>query len=109
MSTETPRSASPPGARARAELAGSRFADVRWVGSTGSTNTDAMALARDGEPEGIVLVADHQAAGRGRLGRTWQAPPGASLLVSVLLRLMPGWLFDRLAARAPRKPRDVAV
>jgi BirA family biotin operon repressor/biotin-[acetyl-CoA-carboxylase] ligase len=59
---------------------------VRWVESTGSTNSDAMALARDGETEGIVLVADHQAAGRGRLGRTWQAPPGASLLVSVLLR-----------------------
>lgn len=75
-----------PGDRARAELAGSRFADVRWVAATGSTNADAMALARDGAPEGIVLVADHQTAGRGRLGRTWQAPAGSSLLVSVLLR-----------------------
>jgi BirA family transcriptional regulator, biotin operon repressor / biotin---[acetyl-CoA-carboxylase] ligase len=45
-----------------------------------------MDLARDGAAEGIVLVADHQSAGRGRLGRTWQAPPGSSLLVSVLLR-----------------------
>lgn len=60
--------------------------DVRWVAETGSTNTDAMALARDGAPEGVVVVADHQTAGRGRLGRTWEAPPGASLLVSVLLR-----------------------
>ena len=33
-----------------------------------------------------MAVADHQTAGRGRLGRTWEAPPGASLLMSVLLR-----------------------
>lgn len=79
---DTPR----PGHRAKLALAGSRFADVRWAASTGSTNSDALGLARDGEPEGIVLVADHQTAGRGRLGRTWEAPPGASLLVSVLLR-----------------------
>jgi BirA family transcriptional regulator, biotin operon repressor / biotin---[acetyl-CoA-carboxylase] ligase len=43
-------------------------------------------LARRGAAEGVVLVADHQTAGRGRLGRTWQAPIGASLLFSVLLR-----------------------
>lgn len=78
-----------PGGRARSALssgAGARFADVRWVAETGSTNADAMALAREGEPEGLVLVADHQTAGRGRAGRTWTAPAGASLLVSVLLR-----------------------
>ena len=62
------------------------FADVRRVASTGSTNTDLVRLARDGAPEGVVLVADHQTAGRGRLGRTWQAPPGSSLLASVLCR-----------------------
>lgn len=72
--------------RARAELAGTRFDDVRWVATTGSTNADVMALARDGEPEGVVVVADHQRAGRGRMARTWVAPPGGSLLVSVLLR-----------------------
>ena len=78
-----------PGGRARSALAegrGRRFADVRWVAETGSTNADAMELAHQGEPEGIVLVADHQTAGRGRAGRTWTAPPGAGLLVSVLLR-----------------------
>lgn len=63
-----------------------RFSDVRWLESTGSTNADVLALAREGEPEGIVLVADHQTAGRGRAGRTWTAPPGASLLCTVLLR-----------------------
>ena len=75
-----------PGERARSALAGTRFADVRWVAETGSTNSDALDLARDGAPEGIVLVADHQTAGRGRQGRTWEAPPEASLLVSILLR-----------------------
>lgn len=64
----------------------SRFADVRRVEQTGSTNADVMALARDGAPEGVVLVADHQTAGRGRAGRSWTAPPGASLLCTVLLR-----------------------
>lgn len=73
-------------ARAREALVGTRFADVRWVASTGSTNADAMALARDGAPEGIVVVADHQTAGRGRQARTWVAPPRGSLLLSVLLR-----------------------
>ena len=57
-----------------------------WVAETGSTNTDLMDAARTGEPEGAVLVADHQTAGRGRLDRRWEAPPNASLLVSVLLR-----------------------
>lgn len=68
------------------ELAGTRFADLRWVERTGSTNADLLELARAGAPEGIVLVADHQTAGRGRAGRRWVAPPGSSLLVSVLLR-----------------------
>ncbi len=74
------------GDRAREALAGGRFADVRWVATTGSTNSDALTLARDGAPEGIVVVADHQTAGRGRRARSWVAPPGASLLLSVLLR-----------------------
>jgi BirA family transcriptional regulator, biotin operon repressor / biotin---[acetyl-CoA-carboxylase] ligase len=68
------------------EIVGTRFRDVRWVAETGSTNSDLLALARDGAPEGTVLVADHQSEGRGRQGRSWVAPPGSSLLVSVLLR-----------------------
>lgn len=43
-------------------------------------------MARAGAPDGLVVVADHQTAGRGRRGRSWLAPPGSSLLVSVLLR-----------------------
>ena len=51
-----------------------------------STNRYLLDEARAGAPEGLVAVADHQTAGRGRLGRRWEAPPGANLLVSVLLR-----------------------
>lgn len=78
--------AAPLGDRARESLAGTRFADVRWVVETASTNADVLALARAGEPEGIVCVAEHQTNGRGRLGRVWEAPAGASLLCSILLR-----------------------
>lgn len=75
------------GDRARSELAGTRFDDVRWVAETGSTNADLLALAaQDPGLDGVVLVADHQTAGRGRLGRTWEAPPGAGLLCSTLVR-----------------------
>ena len=56
------------------------------VASTGSTNADLAAAARDGAPGGTVLVADHQSSGRGRLGRTWTAPPGSGVAISVLLR-----------------------
>ena len=63
-----------------------RFGDVRWVEETDSTNTRLLEDARAGVPEGRVLVADHQTAGRGRLGRRWEAPSGSALLVSVLLR-----------------------
>lgn len=74
------------GATARLALSDTRFGDVRWVAETGSTNQDVMELARHGEPEGIVIVADHQTAGRGRRGRTWEAPDGAALMATVLLR-----------------------
>jgi BirA family biotin operon repressor/biotin-[acetyl-CoA-carboxylase] ligase len=74
------------GDRARSALVGCRFCDVRWVDETGSTNRDLLDLAAGGAPEGVVLVADHQTAGRGRLDRAWQAPPGSSLLMSVLFR-----------------------
>jgi BirA family transcriptional regulator, biotin operon repressor / biotin---[acetyl-CoA-carboxylase] ligase len=73
--------------RTRAHLAAStRFVDIREFTSIGSTNTYLLEEGRAGAPEGTVAVAGHQSAGRGRLGRTWVAPPGASLLVSILLR-----------------------
>jgi BirA family biotin operon repressor/biotin-[acetyl-CoA-carboxylase] ligase len=65
---------------------------ARYVERTGSTNADLLAEAERGAPSWSVLVAGHQHEGRGRLGRAWVAPPGTSLLVSVLLRpdLSPG-------------------
>ncbi|MGH8828605.1 MAG: biotin--[acetyl-CoA-carboxylase] ligase [Jiangellaceae bacterium] len=60
--------------------------DIRRVDETGSTNADLAAAARAGAAEGLVIVADHQAAGRGRLGRVWETPPGQALTVSFLLR-----------------------
>jgi BirA family transcriptional regulator, biotin operon repressor / biotin---[acetyl-CoA-carboxylase] ligase len=74
------------GDHARNVLGGTRFADVRWVESTGSTNADLLAAAAEGEADGVVLVAEEQTAGRGRLDRTWDAPSGSSLLCSVLVR-----------------------
>ena len=56
------------------------------VAEIGSTNAELVAAAAAGEPEGVVLVAEHQVAGRGRLDRVWTSPPRAGLTVSVLLR-----------------------
>ncbi|WP_345713276.1 biotin--[acetyl-CoA-carboxylase] ligase, partial [Kineococcus glutinatus] len=70
--------------RALVEEGGWRSVEV--VARTGSTNADLLARARAGEAAGAVLVAEHQSAGRGRMGRTWVSPPRSGLAVSVLLR-----------------------
>ncbi len=62
---------------------------VRVVDETGSTNADLLAAATAGAPDRTVLAARHQTAGRGRLDRTWVAPPGANLLVSLLFTDVP--------------------
>ena len=51
-----------------------------------TTMARAAELASTGAPEGATVVAEEQTEGRGRLGRAWVAPPGSSLLVSVVLR-----------------------
>jgi BirA family biotin operon repressor/biotin-[acetyl-CoA-carboxylase] ligase len=56
------------------------------VPEIGSTNAALAAAAADDAPEGSVLVAEHQIAGRGRLDRVWTSPPRAGLTVSFLLR-----------------------
>jgi BirA family transcriptional regulator, biotin operon repressor / biotin---[acetyl-CoA-carboxylase] ligase len=65
---------------------GGLWRDLEVVESTGSTNADLLARALAGEPEGAVLAAEEQRAGRGRMGRTWTSPPRAALTVSVLLK-----------------------
>jgi BirA family biotin operon repressor/biotin-[acetyl-CoA-carboxylase] ligase len=66
---------------------GGLWRSLEVVDEVGSTNAELVARARDGEhPEGAVLVAEHQASGRGRLDRVWTSPPRAGLTVSFLLR-----------------------
>jgi BirA family biotin operon repressor/biotin-[acetyl-CoA-carboxylase] ligase len=76
------------GARVRAEVPGGLWTAIDVLASTGSTNADLLARATSAPdaPEGQVLVAEEQTAGRGRLGRTWTSVPGAALTFSVLLR-----------------------
>jgi BirA family transcriptional regulator, biotin operon repressor / biotin---[acetyl-CoA-carboxylase] ligase len=59
---------------------------VDLVAETGSTNADLAARARQGEAPGTVLITDYQSAGRGRQGRTWTAPPGSGIAMSILVR-----------------------
>ena len=54
--------------------------------ATTSTNDRARALAAAGAPHGTLVTAGEQTAGRGRQGRTWSAPPGRALLMSLVLR-----------------------
>jgi BirA family biotin operon repressor/biotin-[acetyl-CoA-carboxylase] ligase len=64
-------------------VVGELWTSVEVVETTGSTNTDLLAR---GGPEGQVLVAEEQTAGRGRMGRSWVSQPGEALTFSVLLR-----------------------
>jgi BirA family biotin operon repressor/biotin-[acetyl-CoA-carboxylase] ligase len=59
---------------------------VDLVPETGSTNADLAARARQGETPGTLLITDYQSAGRGRQGRTWTAPPGSGVAMSILVR-----------------------
>ena len=62
------------------------FTPLEVVASVPTTMARAAELASSGVPEGATVVAEEQTEGRGRLGRAWVAPPGSSLLVSVVLR-----------------------
>lgn len=99
---------------------------VEIVQEVASTNALVAERARAGEPEGLVVVAEHQTAGRGRLDRAWEASPGTALTFSALLRpdlpvaawtwipLLTGFaLHAALADRIPdvmlKWPNDVLV
>lgn len=102
--------------------------ELHVLQQVGSTNDVVVDAARDGEPEGLIVVAEEQTGGRGRLGRVWDSPPRAGLTLSVLLRprVRParrGWLpllvataladmlteHCRLDAVALKWPNDVLV
>jgi BirA family transcriptional regulator, biotin operon repressor / biotin---[acetyl-CoA-carboxylase] ligase len=59
---------------------------VEVVEEAASTNALVTDRARSGAPEGLVVVAEHQTAGRGRLDRTWETPARSALTFSMLLR-----------------------
>jgi len=76
---------------------GSRWITLEVVSAVESTNAAGLAAARDGATQGLVLVAEEQTRGRGRLDRSWVSPRGAGLTLSLLLRPTPpvstwGWL-----------------
>lgn len=66
---------------------------VYYFAQLGSTNTWLKEQAAAGAPAGALAVTEFQTAGKGRLGRRWEAPAGACLLFSVLLR--PSWALER--------------
>jgi len=66
--------------------AGSLWREVEVVEESPSTNAAVAERARDGAAPGLVLVAEHQTSGRGRLDRVWVTPPRAAVTLSFLLR-----------------------
>jgi BirA family transcriptional regulator, biotin operon repressor / biotin---[acetyl-CoA-carboxylase] ligase len=70
-------------ARPRLGLCG---AHVHYSQSIGSSNDIALRFAESGAPEGTVVIAGAQTAGRGRRGHDWFSPPGAGLYVSIVFR-----------------------
>lgn len=100
--------------RVLADLTADGFwSDIRLVASTGSTNADVLAQAARGAPEGLVIAAEEQTAGRGRQGRNWISRPGAALMFSALLapREVPqaarGWVPLLAGVATARALRDV--
>lgn len=59
---------------------------IEHFSQVASTNDIAIERGKTGAAEGTLIIADHQTAGRGRYGRSWSAPPGKCLLVSVVFR-----------------------
>ncbi len=103
---QTPGQAAGPGRRlldadalrAAVVQPGGLWRELAVTGVTGSTNADLLARAAAGAPEGVVLAAEEQRAGRGRMGRAWVSPPRSALTFSFLLRpetvppALLGWL-----------------
>jgi BirA family transcriptional regulator, biotin operon repressor / biotin---[acetyl-CoA-carboxylase] ligase len=74
-------------ARITRRLSSRRFGRrIYYYPETDSTNRVAVELIRRGEPDGCLVVADFQTAGRGRLDRVWNSPPGKDLLFTLILR-----------------------
>lgn len=91
---DSPNPVSPLSATSVAEAltaAGLELPPVTVLDVTDSTNDEALARAASGAAQWSTVVADQQRAGRGRLGRMWQTPPGNALLLSTVLRPPGTW------------------
>lgn len=80
---------------------------IAVVPKTASTNQDLRTLAKEGVPEGTVLFAEEQSAGRGRLGRSFFSPKGSGLYFSILLRPQKGDAVKLTAAAGVAVARAV--
>jgi len=65
------------------QLVGSR---IIWLDEADSTNLQACRLGDEGADDGLVVIADRQSSGKGRMGRQWESPGGVNLYASILLR-----------------------
>ncbi|MCH8217591.1 MAG: hypothetical protein IH892_12580 [Planctomycetes bacterium] len=95
----------------RTSFAANRIgARVEFVETTSSTNDLARSRSKDPDTDGLVVLTDYQSAGRGRLGRSWHSPRGASLLCSVVLREeSPDWHGGQLALLAGIAAHDAVM
>ena len=82
-----------------------------WLPTVNSTNTYAAMLAKQGAPHGTVVLADHQSAGKGRLGRQFSSPQGKGIYCSAVLRyeIQPERLFSLTPIMAEAVRRAVAA
>lgn len=92
--TDSPNAASPLNATSVSNALHAAGVDIPQptvLGVTESTNDEAIALAASGGPQWSMVVCDQQRAGRGRLGRSWETPPGQALLFSTVFRPPVAW------------------
>lgn len=106
--------AGPPSVDPAGPIGGAWLARYERFDVVGSTNDIVAEWLREGTPEVCVAIADVQAAGRGRNGRTWSAPPGAALLASIGFRptwLEPAhlWRLGAIASLAMAEACEIAV
>jgi BirA family transcriptional regulator, biotin operon repressor / biotin---[acetyl-CoA-carboxylase] ligase len=90
---------------AKDRLRGLPVPELRYFDSTGSTNNEALHWAEQGAPDGALVLADEQTAGRGRMDRRWVTHRGTALAFSLILRPTPAetralGLFSPLGALA---------
>ena len=83
---------------------------VHFAKETDSTNEWAKRLSQEGAPHGTLAVAEFQSAGKGRLGRRWQAPEGSSVMLTVVMGLSVAQAMQKTGIEVSIKwPNDVVM